>query len=125
LTGNSQFSFNQITSFAILDSTSTNIVGGQNLSDGLSRNILNKDWTLSTYSTETSNGAYAYLYSFGSDPVTSATTGAKYGHHYFNGSEQLQIVFTSALATSVQIDIYASVEAVLEVTQSYVKKVIV
>ncbi len=125
LTGNSQFSFNQILSFSILDSTSTNIVGGQNLSDGLSRNILNKDWTLSTYSTETGNGAYAYLYSFGSDPVVTATTGAKYGHHLFNGSEQLQIIFTSALASSVQIDMYASVHAVLEVTPSYVKKVII
>jgi hypothetical protein len=125
LTGNSQFSFNQITSFSILDATSTNIVGGQNLGDSLSRNILNKDWTLSTYSTETGNGAYAYLYSFGSDPVVTATTGAKYGHHLFNGSEQLQIVFTSALASPVQIDIYASVHAVLEVTPSYIKKVIV
>jgi hypothetical protein len=36
MTGTGQFSFNQITSFSILDSTSTNIVGGQDLSNNLS-----------------------------------------------------------------------------------------
>jgi hypothetical protein len=123
MTGTGQYSFNQITSFSILDSTSTNIVGGQDLGNNLCLYILNKDWTVSTYSTESANNAYAYLYSFSSDPITSATTGAHYGSHYFQGNEQLKITFTSALTSPVQIDIYASVESILEISPSYCKKV--
>ncbi len=63
------------------------------------------------------------MYSFSSDPITSATTAAKYGNHYFNGNEQLKITFTSALSSPVQIDIYASVESILEICPSYCKKV--
>jgi hypothetical protein len=125
MTGSNQYSFTQITSFSILDSTSTNIVGGQDLPSSLVLNMLCGDWTLSSYVTESGNNAYAYLYSFSSDPVATANTGARYGNHNFQGNEQLKITFTSSLSAAVQVDVYASVEAVLEISSSYCRKVTV
>jgi hypothetical protein len=118
-----QYAFTPITSFSILDSTSTNIVGGQDIQSTLSLYILNTDWTVSSYSTETANNAYAYIYSFSSDPIASATTGARYGNWMFQGNEQLRINFTGTLGSSVVVNFYASVEAILEISPSYCKKV--
>ncbi len=85
--------------------------------------ILNTDWTISSYSTEAANNAYAYIYSFSSDPISTATTGSHYGTQMFQGNEQLKITFTSTLTAPVQIDVYASVESILEIGPSYCKKV--
>jgi hypothetical protein len=98
-------------------------VGGQDLPSTLCLYILNTDWTISSYSTEAANNAYAYMYSFSSDPIASATTGAHYGNQMFQGNEQLRINFTSSLAAPVVVDVYASVEAILEISPSYTKKV--
>ncbi len=123
LTGTGEYSFNQITSFSILDASSTNMVGGQDLNSNLCMYILNKDWTISSYSTEAVNNAFAYMYSFSSDPITNATTGAHYGNHIFTGNEQLKINFTSSLSSAVQIDVYASVESILQISPNSITKV--
>jgi hypothetical protein len=123
MTGTNQYAFTQITSFSILDSTSTNIVGGQDLPSALCLYILNTDWTISSYSTEAANNAYAYIYSFSSDPISTATNGSHYGTHMFMGNEQLKITFTSTLSSPAQIDVYASVQSILEISPSYTKKV--
>ena len=59
--------YNEITSFSILDNTSTNITGGQVILSQYQLLHLNKDWVQSTYTTETAQGLYnnnAYVYIF-------------------------------------------------------------
>jgi hypothetical protein len=124
LTGTGLYSFNQILSFSLLEGSSTNMVGGQDLPSNLCLYILNKDWTVSSYCTEAANNAFAYMYSFSSDPITSANTGAHYGNRIFTGNEQLKINFISALSTAVQIDVFASVESILQISPNSVTKVV-
>jgi hypothetical protein len=50
-------------------------------------------------------------------------SGKIYNHHNFIGSEQLQINFNSALSSSVQIDIYAQVNAYIKSSINDVKKI--
>ena len=122
-----EYTFLPITQFAILDNTSTNIVGGQAISGDYALSFLNKDWCKSSYTAETqygvvNNNAYVYMYSFSADPVESATTGVGFNAHRFIGNEQLQLTFPVS-ATNLQVDLYAMCEAVLESTQTYVKKI--
>jgi hypothetical protein len=76
------FQFTPITNFAILDNTSTNIVGGQALPSTLVLNLLSKDWCESSYLQETAlgltnNNSYVYLYSFCKDPVNYLKHGVR------------------------------------------------
>ena len=48
LTNDNCYQFTAISSFAILDASSTNIVGGQLITNSEAVTILNRDWTLST-----------------------------------------------------------------------------
>lgn len=152
LSGDGNFNFLPISSWALLDATSTNIVGGQVITSDYSLRYLNKDWVSSTYTSEIAydgdlintvglpsalqavlnagqntgikdTNAYVYFYSFSADPHESSKSGNGYNHHAFKGNEQLQITFTSAPSSSVQIDLYAAVESVLESSQSYSKKI--
>ena len=122
-----QYTYLPITQFAILDNTSTNIVGGQAISGDYALSFLNKSWCKSSYTAETAygvvnNNAYVYMYSFSADPVESALTGVGYNAHRFLGNEQLQLTFPVS-ANNLQVDLYAMAEAVLESTQTYVKKI--
>ena len=129
-TGDGQYTYQPITNFAILDNSSTNIVGGVSLASNYVLEYLHKDWIKSSYSAEVANNgggvnnnAYAYLYSFGADPIESATTGVTYNAHQFRGNEQLQITFAAQAYSNVQIDVWCLCEAALEVTSTYVKKI--
>jgi len=44
------------------------------------------------------------------------------GSHRFLGSEQLQLTFASPITQGLTLDIYAYVEASLEITPTYIKK---
>ena len=128
ITGNGYFNYTAITNFAILDSSSTNIVGGQAIPSAQALQILNKDWIKSSYTAETAlgivnNNANVYLYSFSADPSITAETGKSFNNHRFTGNEQLQINYTGVLGASVQIDVYALVESVIEVSSTAVKKI--
>ena len=88
---------------------------------------MNRWHTLGSYSSENSlgvvnNGANAYMFSFSCDPITQSSNGTQYGCKTFLGNEQLIISFTSALTSSAQIDIYASVNGIIEQTTQYIKK---
>ena len=127
LTGNGYFNYTAINNFAILDSSSTNIVGGQAIPSAQSLLVLNKDWIRSTYTAETASGiinnnANVYLYSFSADPSITAETGKSFNNHRFTGNEQLQINYTGTLGASVQIDVYALMESIIEVSATGVKK---
>lgn len=129
LTGENAWKFTPITSFSILDSTGTNITGGQAVPSALALNLLNKDNALSTYLTENfagqgvaSNNANMYMYSFSASAHTSAKDGVSLNYYNFRGNEQLQILFPGTLPQS-QVDVYAFTEAVLELNASGVKKI--
>jgi hypothetical protein len=121
-TGDNYFNFSAIKDFAILDSGSTNIVGGQNIPSSLALIVYNRDWFRSSFTAESPNNN-VYFYSFGASPSETMWSGKVYNHHNFIGSEQLQINFTSALSSAVQIDIYAQVNAYIKSSANDVKKI--
>lgn len=119
--------FKQIQSFALLNSSATNIVGGQPVASSLCANILNRDWCKSSYNTETSYGtndqsANFYCWAFSADIVSALTTGQALGSYKFTGQEQLQINLQSTLTGPCQVDVYSKVQSILEVTPYSVKK---
>ena len=67
--------------------------------------------------------SHAIVYSFADNPVDAANSGVSSGAFRFQGSEQLQIQFDQALPEGVNIDIYAYVESVVEISPTYVKKI--
>lgn len=128
LSGENYWNFLPITNFSILDSSSANIVGGQAITSNLNLLLLDNNWVKSSYlteisgSTSTNNNAYVYAYSFSADPYETIQTGSFLNSHTFNGSEQLQILFPSALGSAVQVNVYAFVEAYVEVSSNNVRK---
>ena len=118
------FTFNAIDKFSILDSTSTNITGGQAISSSYALSLLPKDWVQSSYYDETSANysTNAYMYSFSADPSSVARHGTSFNHHQFQGNEQLQIQFTTAPTVSFVVNIYAHIQGAIEVGPTYVKK---
>jgi hypothetical protein len=62
------------------------------------------------------------MYSFANDPSSAANYGASSGSHRFLGSEQLQLTFNAPITQGLTLDIYAYVEASLEFTPTYIKK---
>jgi hypothetical protein len=134
LTGDSAYQYTAISNFSILDSTSTNCVGGQPITSQVALQYLAQAWFRSSYTTETSTGsnlagtvvnnsANVYCWSFSSDPVSAITYGRALSSRQFIGNEQLQLTFTSALAANVQVDVYALTESILEQGSGYVKKI--
>jgi hypothetical protein len=121
-TGDNYFTYTAIKDFAILDSGSTNIVGGQAIPSSLALTVYNRDWFRSSFTAESPNNN-VYVYSFGASPSETMWSGKIYNHHNFIGSEQLQINFTSALGSAVQVDIYAQVNAYIKSSANDVKKI--
>lgn len=149
------FQYIPVSNFSLLDSTSTNISGGQPVSLSLLKEYLSRKWTASSYYSDIRNvyvdsiingpdyykqytgnnyfsttggrlqdsTSHAILYSFSDDPVGAANSGRSAGGHRFKGSEQLQVQFSSPLATAYNLEIYAYVEGALETTPVYIKKV--
>ena len=120
--GDNYFKYTEIKDFAILDSGSTNIVGGQAIPSSLALTLYNRDWLSSSFTAETPSN-FVYIYSFGASPSQTMWTGKMFQHHNFIGSEQLQINFKSALTSSVQVDIYAQVNAYIKTSATDVKKI--
>jgi hypothetical protein len=92
VTGNAQLQFTSITNFAILNNSSTNIVGGQLIQSSLALDYLNSFWSKSSYSTETAlgttdNKAAVYCWPFSSDPIRAISTGSLLGSYPFTGNE--------------------------------------
>ena len=121
-----------IVNFSILDSTSTNITGGQPVPLSLMQHYLGRKWITSSYYNDTRNlftGASsnilptsnAIMYSFADAPADAATSGQFTGAFRFTGTEQLQLLFAS-IPSNIVLDVYAFVESVVEVSPTYVKK---
>jgi len=132
ITLNDAYKFTAITNYAILDSTSSNCVGGQPIPSFLALNYLNLFYSRSSYTSETSlganlgdtvtdNKANVYGWSFSSNICEALENGLLLGHRKFLGNEQLQITFTSSLSAAVQVDVWAFCQSVFEQGGSYVK----
>jgi hypothetical protein len=127
VTGANSYEYQPISYFSILDATSTNISGGQNVLSAYSLLVLDKAWTLSSYTTEnslgtTNNYANVYMYSFSNDLLDTIETGKNNGHFKFVGNEQLQINFSSATSSAYQLDIYGLAHSVLKISGGSVEK---
>ena len=128
ITGEGYFNYTALSNFAILDGTSTNIVGGQSIPNAMALLYLGRDWSKSSYLSETAlnttnNNANVYIWSFSASCVETAETGVDMNCYRFTGNEQLQIQFTGALAASMTIDIYAHMSSAVEVSSNAVKKI--
>ena len=120
--------YGQLASFALQDNTGTNIVGGQVVPASFAANLLNKDWCKSSYHSETSfgvtdNKSNWYCWAFSADIVDSVSNGKCLNSRQFTGQEALVLNWASALGAAVQVDCYALVESILEMTPSSVKKI--
>ena len=126
--------YTTIQSFEVRDSGSANIVGGQPLTDGMDK-LLMQQYTKSTYLTENAlgsdlagavmdNGANVYSYSWSIDPFKALRTGSSSGSYFFTGQETLTINWTSSISTSTQyqISVFAFTESAYEHGVNEVKK---
>ena len=125
--GDNAFTYTAISNFALLNSSSTNIVGGQAISSALSLNVLAQFNCASTYLAETNqgstnNGAHVYIWSFGTDLVDSLNSGRALGTYQFTGSEQASITFASTLGSAAQVDVFAMNQAILTQSASSILK---
>ena len=132
ITKNDAYQFTAISNFALLDSTSSNCVGGQAINSVLALNYLNQFYCRSSYTSETSlganiagtvtdNKANVYAWSFSSNICEALENGLLLGHRKFLGNEQLQITFTGSLASNIQVDVWAYCQSVFEQGANYVK----
>jgi len=120
--------YNGVKDFAILNSSSTNIVGGQQIPSAYALQVLNKYWCQSSYTNETglgltNNNAYVYCWSFSHEPVKAMSQGKMYGSYPFQGNEQLLINWNAALTANYQVDVYAFTESIVQVDATSVKKI--
>jgi len=110
ISGEGYYNYTAISNFALLDGTSTNIVGGQSVPSAMALLYLGRSWTKSSYLSETAlsttnNGANVYMWSFSASCVETAESGVDINTYKFTGNEQLQITFTGSLAANMTIDV--------------------
>jgi hypothetical protein len=117
-TGSQQWTYTQITSWELLDSSSTNIVGGSALKDTVTRSHLGRLFSESSYLQEPQ---YLYMYSFSIAPSVSYMTGQNLNTYRFRGNETLKINFASSVS-GVQVDVFANCPAILEFSNSQIRK---
>ena len=124
--------FTAIQNFEILDSTSANCVGGQPIPSQLALQYLNSFNSRSSYTNETTigantagniinNSANVYCWSFSSNLPEALAHGVLLGHRKFLGNEILKLTFTGVSAASLQIDVWAFCQSVIEQGAGYVK----
>ena len=133
LTQDNSFNFQPISQFQLLDSSGTNISGGQAVPLNLALTSLPlMQGVVSTYYNENSttgdgtsnqHNGYAFLWSFTADATETTKSGHFMNHYEFRGSEQLQVIFPSATSSTYQLDIYAMCQALLENSHHAVRKI--
>ena len=116
-----QITYTQLSTWEILDQSSSNCVGGTTLSDKRTRLQLGRQYSNTSYLSE--SGAYIYVYSWSASPSTSLTTGQHLGSRWFTGSETLKINLASSLSNNSQVDVFAFAEATVELSALGMKKV--
>ena len=116
-----------------LNSNNTNISTGAPISDHTYANYIAPFISDSSYLSEQANGATnygsiqntganVYAYTFTHDNVTCLKTGITSSSVEFKGNEQLVLTFSSPLATSCILEVYAFCESALEFGETSVVK---
>ena len=120
LTKSSGFNYvNNLLSFNIINSSNESLTNGSVLAN-TAIYIINKDATLGSYSTESGGSVFYWFHS--TNPIMTYSSGVPTSSRFYNGSEQLQITFSSPLSQNYQIDIYASSIGIISQTISNVIK---
>ena len=112
---------NNLLTFHLLNSSSESLCGGSPITASTSLYILNKDTTRGSFSCESTNGNVFYWH-HSINPIASYASGVPSGSRNYNGSEQLVLVYNSALITNMQVDIYASATSVFNQTLQSVSR---
>ena len=113
--------FLPIKNFAILDAGGASLVGGQLISDTVNTEN-STTWSLSQFQLE--QDKYVYTWAFSSDVIRAFHSGCALSSHEFKGAEQLQIQFNQATGDPIQVDIFASIECLLEQKHNTIRKLI-
>jgi hypothetical protein len=108
-----------MSSFEILSGSSENIVGGQPITDILSRYVQGGRWTNTLF---LNDGPGVYMYSHSIDPVETFNSAAQLGGHQYTGGEVLRLNFSTALTAAAQVDVYALCHSAIEMSPSGVRK---
>lgn len=120
-TGSDLLDLVEVKDYAILDSGGNNVVGGNVITDTISRTIYGRMYCHTKYLPET--GIHVYVYSFSPDPKRAVSTGNELGGRVFQGTEQLLLNFSTALVGNHQVDIYAATYSALRLGPDGLRKV--
>lgn len=116
------FTYQPITSFAILSSDGSNQVGGSQITHSVALDTLAREWTLSSFCTENDTTlttvysnlfAYSnvYFYTWSNDVISAVKTGSQLGSKKFYGQEMLELYVPTT--GTYQLNVYAYQEAAL------------
>lgn len=94
--------------------------GGQPILSNIGLYVLNRDSTRGSYSTELGSSVFFWFHS--TDPIRTLQAGTPLGSRIYNGSENLTLLFNSALSINHQINIYASAVSIFNQTATGVSK---
>jgi hypothetical protein len=120
-TKGSQIAFEStVTSWELLSNASQSLVGGQPITDALSRFIISQQLN-TTFFTEV--GAGVYCYSWSHDLQSSFDSGLNLSTYTFRGSEQLRLTLSSALGANAQIDVMALTYSAIEMSGNTIRKI--
>ena len=117
---------NNLTNYSVLSSSGENLCS-QPVSPSQCLYVYNKSNTLGCFTAIDSTYGNVFSLFHTSDAISTMTLpgAGVYGHRLYNGSESLQLNFSSALTASVTVDIYASVTSMLKQTNLGFTKIIV
>lgn len=117
---------NNLTNYSVLSSSGENL-SGQPITPQQCLYVYNKTNTLGCFSSIDTTYGNVFTLFHSIDPIsTMSQPGAGiYGQRAYNGSESLQLNFSSALSANVNVDIYGSVTSMLKQTQLGFTKIIV
>lgn len=114
------WNFQAISQFELLSSSGANFVGGSPITSVQSLFLNGNRISKSTFQTE--SGINIHAYSFSADPEASLF-GQHDGAANFSGSEQLRIVFPSATAANLDLNVLAYVEGAIVQTPQGVNRI--
>jgi hypothetical protein len=126
----SYFAFNQVSQWALNNSSGQNIIGGNSINHADQFAVIAKQVAQSSYPVEatgigtTSTSANVYFYTFSHSAVDQILDGVWTTHRQFTGNEQLVLTFPSTLGSNVEVAVYAYCKASLDIGLSSVAKTI-
>ena len=109
---------NYLSGFNILNSSNESICGGL-ISSSQALYVLNRDSTKGSYTSE--SGSSVFFWHHTKNPLLTITSGVPDSRIY-TGNESLNLFFTTALTSSIQVDVFASAVSIFNQTVSGCQK---